>query len=126
MKLVGVRQAQARLSDLLDLAQREGIILTRHGRPVALITGVEDMDLEDIVLSQDPNFWKLIAARRKSRKPLVSHEELAARTKRELALGRPRRGQRSHAKGTQAGRGARGKQARESARLHSKRTQSRA
>jgi hypothetical protein len=43
------------------------------------------MDLEDIVLSQDREFWKLIDARLKSTKPLVSHEELVARISKTLS-----------------------------------------
>src|SRR3989442_9675531 len=56
MRLVGVREAQAQLSGLVSKSQKEWIILTRHGKPVAALSGVEGMDVEDILLGQDRGF----------------------------------------------------------------------
>ena len=77
MKLVGVREAQASLSGLVETAQKEKIVLTRHGKPVAVLTGVEGQDMEEVMLSQDPGFAKLIEQRRKPG-PLVSHADVRA------------------------------------------------
>jgi|SRR5262249_30281994 len=79
MRMVGVREAQAQLSGLVSRSQKERIILTRHGKPVAVISGVEGMDVEDVLLGQDPDFAKLIASRRRSKKPLLSLGEVKAR-----------------------------------------------
>ena len=68
MRLVGVREAQAQLSGLVSRSQKERIILTRHGKPVAVLSGVEGMDVEDILLGQDRGFAKLIQSRRRSRR----------------------------------------------------------
>lgn len=90
MRFVGVREAQVHLSGLVDQSQKERVILTRHGRPIAILTGVAGRDLEEVLLAQDPKFRKTIAARRAYRGPLVSHETLRARTDAELGRSRKR------------------------------------
>jgi hypothetical protein len=57
-------------------AQQERIVLTRNGRPVALLLGVEslDLDLEQLALAQSDRFWKLITERRKQ--PTLTRTEL--------------------------------------------------
>jgi len=84
MKLVGVREAQAQLSGLVKRSQREQVILTRHGQPIAVLTGVEGKDLEEVLLAEDRQFRELIERRRRYQGPLVSHEELSARADRDL------------------------------------------
>ena len=79
MRLVGVREAQAQLSGLVSKSQRERIILTRHGKPVAVLSGVEGMDVEDVLLGQDRAFAKHIQSRRRSRKPLLTLDEVKVR-----------------------------------------------
>ena len=78
MRLVGVREAQAQLSGLVSKSQKERIILTRHGKPVAVLSGVEGMDVEDVLLGQDRAFAKHIESRRRSRKPLLTLNEIKA------------------------------------------------
>lgn len=51
MKFVGVREAQAQLSGLVDQSQKERIVLTRHGQPMAILTGVGGKDFEEVLLS---------------------------------------------------------------------------
>lgn len=96
MKFVGLREAQARLSGLVDQSQRERIVLTRHGQPIAVLTGVQGKDLEAMLLAQDPEFRALIEERRRSQAELVSHEALKAQAERELA--RERAGARPRAR----------------------------
>ncbi len=48
----------------VDHAQEDRVVITRHGKPAAVIIGVEDEDWESVVLQTDPTFWKLIRARR--------------------------------------------------------------
>jgi antitoxin (DNA-binding transcriptional repressor) of toxin-antitoxin stability system len=90
MKFVGVREAQAGLSAFVEESQRERIVLTRHGQPVAILTGVEGKDLEDVLLAQDPGFRQLIEERRRYKGPLVSQQALEEEAARDLA--RERRG----------------------------------
>lgn len=94
MKFVGVREAQQQLSGLVEDSQKERVVLTRHGAPVAILAGIEGRDIEEILLGQDLEFRELIAQRRRSTKPLVSHETLKARAREDVkraAGSRPRR-----------------------------------
>ncbi len=104
MRFVGVREAQAQLSGLVDQSQKERIVLTRHGQPMAVLTGVQGKDLEAELLAQDPEFRKLIAERRRSPGELVSHQTLKTRAERELA--RERRGARQRPRVGRGGRTA--------------------
>jgi prevent-host-death family protein len=85
MKLIGVGEAQAGLSSLVEQSQKERIILTRHGKPVAMLLGIKGRDLEDLVLAQDPAFRNLITDRRGDQRAPVSQETLLAEAKRELS-----------------------------------------
>jgi prevent-host-death family protein len=79
MRMVGVREAQSQLSGLVLKSQKERIILTRHGKPVAVLSGVEGMDLEDVLLGQDQAFARHIERRRLSRKPLLTMGQVKSR-----------------------------------------------
>jgi len=54
----------AALDTCVNNAQRERIMITRNGKPVALIIGVEGMDEEQLQLGSSNKFWSLIAERR--------------------------------------------------------------
>jgi prevent-host-death family protein len=64
MKVVALREAKQQLSGCVVRAQRERVLITKQGRPAALMIGVEGQDLEDVLLMQNPRFWKVIEARR--------------------------------------------------------------
>ena len=70
---------QATLDGCVASARSERIILTRDGRPVALVVGIEGMDEEQIELGSSDKFWKLITERRKE-KP-ISRAALERRIK---------------------------------------------
>jgi antitoxin (DNA-binding transcriptional repressor) of toxin-antitoxin stability system len=55
---------QTTLDICVNDAQRERIVLTRNGKPVALIIGVEGMDEEQLQLGSSDKFWRLVAERR--------------------------------------------------------------
>ena len=56
---------QTGLGASLDDAQGERIVITRGGRPIAILVGVEGLDDEQLALCGDADFWALIASRRK-------------------------------------------------------------
>lgn len=87
MKFVSVRDAKAHLSEYLEESQREGVIVTNHGKPQCVVIGVEGYDMEEVVMMANPKFWEMIEARRKQpRTPLVEFErELARNPKRRKA-----------------------------------------
>lgn len=64
MKIVAIREAKARLSGYCALAQDRRVLITRHGKPLALVIGVEGQDVEDVLRASDPAFWRLIERRR--------------------------------------------------------------
>jgi prevent-host-death family protein len=77
MKTVSARELQRKIKKCVDLSQEDRVVITRHGRPSAVLVGVEGRDWEDLALQTSPGFWKLIEARR--REPTVSLAELKAR-----------------------------------------------
>ncbi|MFZ5471248.1 MAG: type II toxin-antitoxin system Phd/YefM family antitoxin [Myxococcota bacterium] len=90
MKVVALREAKQQLSGYVDEAQHERVLITKHGKPAAVVIGVEGQDLEDVLLAQDPKFWALIERRRK--RPTVSLA--AVRKELGLKVSKKRRGQR--------------------------------
>jgi antitoxin (DNA-binding transcriptional repressor) of toxin-antitoxin stability system len=65
---------RATLDGCVNEAQRERVVITRKGKPVALIVGVAGMDEEQVELGGSKKFWTLIEARRKQR--TISRAEL--------------------------------------------------
>lgn len=67
MRVVSVSNFQKSVKACVDEAQEDRVIITRHGKPAAVLVGVEGEDWESVVLQTDPKFWKLIRRRRKQR-----------------------------------------------------------
>ncbi len=74
MKTISVRDLQKRVKKCVEESQKDRVVITKHGKPAAVLVGVEGEDWEDVVLQTDPSFWKLIRSRRKQE--TVSLEEL--------------------------------------------------
>ena len=68
MKRVELGQAS------IDDAQQERVVILRHGKPVALVIGI---DQEQLDLESSGEFWKPVAERR--REPTISRAELDRR-----------------------------------------------
>lgn len=66
MKTVSLREAKQQLSNYVARAQKDKILITKHGRPAAIVWGVEGHDFEDVIYMTNPDFWKMIHSRRKS------------------------------------------------------------
>jgi prevent-host-death family protein len=79
MKTVTARDLQKKVKECVDWSQEDRIVITRHGRPAAVMVGVEGKDWEDLVLQTSSTFWKLVEERRKQ--PTISVAELRARLK---------------------------------------------
>lgn len=77
MKTITVRDLQKKVKECVDDAQKDRVVITRHGKPAAVLVGVEGEDWDAVVLQTDPTFWKLVRARR--RQPTISLEQLKAR-----------------------------------------------
>jgi len=74
MKVVALGQAKNELSATVNQAQRQRVLVTRHGKPAALIIGVEGEDFEDLMTRSDPAFWQMIEKRRKASKTVSASE----------------------------------------------------
>lgn len=55
----------ATLDNCVNDAQHERVVITRNGKPVALIVGIEGMDEEQLLLGSSDKFWQFINERRK-------------------------------------------------------------
>ena len=62
MRQINVEKAD--FESCLRQAQQERLVITRKGKPMALLVGVEGMDREQLELGSSDRFWKLIAKRR--------------------------------------------------------------
>ena len=56
---------RADLESCVSRAQQERLLITREGRPVALVVGVQGMSAEQLELGTSEKFWSLIAQRRR-------------------------------------------------------------
>ena len=67
MKRVPLSEIKDQLSKYLKLANREGIIITKHGRPAGVLIGfASEDDWFDYRLEHDPRFLRRIAEARES------------------------------------------------------------
>jgi hypothetical protein len=75
MKTVGLEKAtfDACVAD----AQKERVAVTRDGKPVAWILGIEAVDQQDLPLAGSPAFWEMIDRRRNQK--TTSRSELEQR-----------------------------------------------
>lgn len=63
MKKIGLEKAN--LETCVSQARRERLVITRKGKPAALLVSVEGMDMEQVQLGSSDKFWKLITKRRR-------------------------------------------------------------
>src|SRR5206468_181252 len=84
MKYMGVAEAKAKLSECIEEAQREPVVILSHGRPAAMVIGLTGMSL-DQVAKEDAQLLKVLAER--SHSPTIPWKEAKA----QLARKRKRR-----------------------------------
>ncbi len=67
MKKVALAEVKDDLSKYLRMAERQDIVITRHGKPAGVLIGFADEDdWFEYRLENDPRFLKRIAAARES------------------------------------------------------------
>jgi PHD/YefM family antitoxin component YafN of YafNO toxin-antitoxin module len=66
MKLVALEEGALTLAELADLAKEQPVVLTRRGKPVAVVSDLSGSDLEAVALANNPQFLALIEASRRS------------------------------------------------------------
>jgi prevent-host-death family protein len=70
MSNVPEKELQQNLDSILTRAQSERIVISRHGKPCAVLVGIEAYDAEDLALASSADFWRMIQRRRASGKSL--------------------------------------------------------
>jgi prevent-host-death family protein len=77
MSNVPEKELQKNLDAILTRAQSERIVISRRGKPCAVLVGIEDYDDENLALASSSDFWSMIRQRRGSGKsiPLAEVEE---------------------------------------------------
>ena len=75
MKTIGLEHAT--LEVCIKDARRGRVVVTRKGKPVALVVGVEGLDEEQLQLGSSEKFWTLIEGRR--RQKTIGRRELEKR-----------------------------------------------
>ena len=81
-----VFEARTNFSRTLDAARKDVVVVTRNGKPVATIVGIDDDDVEDLLLERSERFWAMIARARRGKAVSL------ATVRRELRV--PKRGRR--------------------------------
>ena len=98
MKVIGLKDTN--LDACISEAQQQRVVITRDGKPVALVVGVEGLDAEQVELGTNPAFWELIASRRRQR--TITRAQLEERIRRS-ASGGPKAAQQRVAPGAGSG-----------------------
>jgi prevent-host-death family protein len=70
MSDVPEKELEQNLESILTRAQSERIVISRHGKPRAVLIGIEDYDSEDVGLASSEDFWRMIRQRRASGKSI--------------------------------------------------------
>jgi hypothetical protein len=65
MKQVEIENLSGDVEQIVPPSLAERVVLTRGGKPIAIVTGVGSLDDEDLGYIQSPDFWKMISERRK-------------------------------------------------------------
>jgi prevent-host-death family protein len=66
MRIAPIAELKARLSAYLKLSAEGPVVVTRHGKPVAVLLSIEDEEeLERLVLAYTPKFQSILEAGRK-------------------------------------------------------------
>ena len=60
MKTIAVRELQKCIKECVDHSQKSCVVVTRHGRPSAILIGVEGRDWEELITRTAPELAKHI------------------------------------------------------------------
>ena len=77
MKTINVRDLQKNVRKCMVASQKDRVVITRHGKPAAVLVGVEGRDWEDVLYQTSASFWKMIQRRRKEK--TLSFQEMRSR-----------------------------------------------
>ncbi len=78
MKRITIEDLAEHVHELEVWTPKESVLLTRDGKPFAIVSDASIYDEEDIGYMSSPEFWRMIAERRR-RRPGIPLEEVEAR-----------------------------------------------
>ena len=64
MKEISLESFSRDPESFLHAAQAERLLVTRAGKPLVVLVGVENKDHEDWSMENSPDFWRMIEQRR--------------------------------------------------------------
>lgn len=73
MKTITIEELSSRIGELVQSVPGESVLLTKDGKPFALVRDASQYDEEDLGYINDPKFWKMISERMKQ--PTISLDE---------------------------------------------------
>jgi prevent-host-death family protein len=77
VKTISVRDLQRKIKVVMETAQKDQVIVTRNGKPIAVLLGIEGADWETVSVETSKSFWKGIRSRRNQK--TVSLSEMRKR-----------------------------------------------
>lgn len=81
MKILSTYEAKNSFPKVLKLSRKDVVIVTKRGKPVAAIEGLDgEEDLEDYLLERSPKFWAMIRRARRGKSVAI------AQVRRDLGL----------------------------------------
>jgi hypothetical protein len=66
MKTIAIEKVGEGEAQAFQKAQKQKILITKRGKPYAVVTGLENLDEEDLAYCGSEEFWAMIDASRKS------------------------------------------------------------
>ncbi len=63
MKIASMKEVKGNLSQFLKKAEQEDVVITKNGRPTAILHHLGEDELEDYLLEHDPKFKRKIEKR---------------------------------------------------------------
>jgi prevent-host-death family protein len=92
MKIASVAEIKSQFSSFLKASETGPIVVTRNGRPVAVIVGVQDEDeIERLLMAYSPRLQAILEGSRKQIREgeVLSHDEFWEEVKASRAGKRP-------------------------------------
>ncbi len=60
MKIAQLNEAKDKLSEYVRLSQGEHVLITSHGKPAAILIGVEGEGMEEVLMGKSVRFWEAL------------------------------------------------------------------
>ncbi len=81
MRFAAIRDLQIKASAVVKEAQREPVIITVHGKPKAVLTSIQEGELEDFLFENSPSLRRRIekGIRDVQQGKVISHADLKAK-----------------------------------------------